>query len=91
MENNNSGKNGSANLFDNLLKAAKKNSNVIKGAVAVLLGSYLISVKYHVIMDFALFAAGTALVLYGLVCLKVAKVQEFLAKMVSKVTGMGRR
>lgn len=93
MEKNNPGNENrkGGNAFDAFLGAARKNSNTIKGAIAVLLGSYLISIKYHVIMDFALFAAGTGLVLYGLICLKVARVQEFLVRMMSKVTGMGRR
>ncbi len=100
MENkNNSSNNSSSNssqssdkgTMDNLLGSLKNNSDVLKGAVAILLGSYLISIKYYVVMDFLLFAAGSALVLYGLACLRVARIQEFVYAIINRISSFCRR
>jgi hypothetical protein len=77
--------------LDGMIDALKTNSDVLKGAVAILLGSYLISIKYYIVMDFLLFASGTMLVLYGLACLKFARIQELMANMVARFRNFMQR
>jgi hypothetical protein len=65
VENNN-------NSLDGIVESLKKNSDLIKGGAAFLLGAYFISLKYYVVIDFLLFAAGVLLVFYGFTCCRVA-------------------
>lgn len=88
MENKNnfSSKNEANNSMDTMLNTLKTNSDLVKGVIALLFGSYLISIKYYVVIDFLLFAAGFALVLYGLACLKFARIQAFLYGLINRVS-----
>ncbi len=72
--------------IEGIVEMLKTNSEVLKGIAASLFGAYLISIKYYVVVDFLLFAAGVGFVLYGLVCLKVAKVRGFLSRMINKLS-----
>ncbi len=89
-ENNNYNNSKKVDPIDNISEKLKSNANLIKGAIAILFGSYLISMKYYVVVDFALFTFGAGLVLYGLVCLKITRLQEFLAGLIDKLFGFRR-
>lgn len=90
MERNNSEKRKTMDPIDSFSEKLKSNSDLIKGAIAVLFGSYLISMKYYVVVDFALFTIGAGLVLYGLLCLKITKLHELLLKLIDKILGSRR-
>lgn len=53
-------------LFDSTQSFFKRNMDLFKGMASFLLGSYLVFLKYQIIVDFGLFFLGVAAIFYGI-------------------------
>jgi hypothetical protein len=61
------------------------NMNVIKGLVAIFLGTLFVLIAHKVIMQTLLFVGGLALIYYGLVTLDITQINVALKIAVEKI------
>lgn len=61
------------------------NMNVIKGLVAIFLGTLFVLIAHKVIMQTLLFVGGLALIYYGLMTLDITQINVALKMVVEKI------
>ncbi len=66
------------------------NMNVIKGLVAIFLGTLFVLIAHKVIMQTLLFIGGVALIYYGLMTLDITQINVVLKMVMDKIRSFCR-
>lgn len=61
------------------------NMGMLKGLFALIVGAIFILMAYKIIANLIMFIAGVSLIYYGLITLKVEKVNKCLCSMTDKI------